>query len=326
MPTTTAGQAIGGNIANLSSLYGLAGDVNAFQQGQAPLGLETNLPGYKGLLGTSSENTQQLLQGKIPQDVLNQLAQGAAERGIAMGSPGSPNANAAYLAALGKTSLGLQQEGLQNFQTLVGMTPQVAPFDISKMFVSPEQQQQAAAANAIYAAAPNPAAAAGAGLGAAAAGLGAGGAVGARTPAITAPTPSQSFWPTWTTGATGERGLTIGGQTYYGGSTPTSVADAWAESMGKLGYGSRASDYYTGPQTRPGAASLYSSGVQPPGAASSFGGGGVSYFGPSYGTDPNYVTGAYGGDVSQGFVTGDPMTDYLLGYGGEDMFGDVGGG
>lgn len=221
MPTQTQGPALRGNIANLGALYGLGGGINAFQQTQAPLGLKMNLPGYEGLLGTASQTAQSLMEGKIPQDVLNQLAQTAAERGVRMGSPLSPNANAALLAATNNTSLGLQQQGLQNFQTLAGMTPQVAPMDLSRMLVTPAEQQDAAAAQALYSASPNPAAAAQAGLAAAQAGLGAGRAMGPSAPAFTgtgggftgagAPAPDT-------------RGISYGGVVYPVGTHPGSSA------------------------------------------------------------------------------------------------------
>lgn len=45
------------------------------------------------------------LRGELPQDVINQIAQRAAERGVATGMPSAPGANAAYLAAIGSNSL-----------------------------------------------------------------------------------------------------------------------------------------------------------------------------------------------------------------------------
>lgn len=222
---STQRQAIGGNMTNLGALYGLAGNINQFQNQQAPLGLQENLPGYQNLLGQSSQNTQSLLQGQIPQDVINQLTQQAAERGVAMGSPGSPNANTALLSALGQTSLGLEQQGLQNFQTLAGMTPQVQPMDLSPYMVTPAQQQDVASSQAIYNAAPNPAAAAQANLGAAQAGIGAGRAMGPAVP----PAPSVPGLPT-STGVSGnpQGGTTYGGVVYPAGSAPTAGGTRYA--------------------------------------------------------------------------------------------------
>lgn len=222
-PSATQGQAIQGDISNLGSLYGLAGSVNQFQNSQAPLGLQQNLPGYQDLLGKASSNAQSLLSGQVPQDVINQLTQSAAERGIAMGSPGSPNANSALLSALGQTSLGLEQQGLQNFQTLEGMTPQAAPMDLSRFMVTPQQQQDVATQQAISRAAPDPASSALTGLGAAQAGVNAGRAGGAAAPAM----PTMPTMPAMPSGGGlslpggSGLGLTYGGIAYPPGQSPS---------------------------------------------------------------------------------------------------------
>lgn len=224
LPTTTAPGAVAGNIGSLGSIYGVAGPLNQFQQGQAALGLQKNLPGYTGLIAQSSQNIAQELRGEVPSDVVNEILQSAAERGITTGSPGSPNANAAYLRALGLTSLGMQQQGEQNLTAAIGRTPQAAPLDVSRFLVTPEQQQEAAVANALYGAAPNPTAVAGANLGAASAGLAAGrGSIGAPT------------FPTWggiggsftSPMDTGATGTNIGGVTYSPGQDPNSAFSNW---------------------------------------------------------------------------------------------------
>ena len=91
--------------------------------GQANLALSRGLPQYGRLASQSSQNILGLLRGQVPEDVTQQIQQRGAERGVAMGSPGSPNANAAWLRALGLTSLGLQQQGEQNLTGAVARTP-----------------------------------------------------------------------------------------------------------------------------------------------------------------------------------------------------------
>lgn len=56
------------------------------------------------------------LRGQLPPDVINQIAQRAAERGVATGSPGGPGANAAYLAAIGRSSLDLVGQGQKAYE------------------------------------------------------------------------------------------------------------------------------------------------------------------------------------------------------------------
>lgn len=101
----------------------LAGNVNQFMTGQAVLPFLQNLPGYANMVGQRSENAQSMLSGEIPTDVQNVIAQGAAERGIAGGSPGAPNTNAAYLRALGLTSLDMTSQGSQLLSQSIADTP-----------------------------------------------------------------------------------------------------------------------------------------------------------------------------------------------------------
>lgn len=64
-----------------------------------------------GLEDLSRTNIEGLLTGQLPPDVTRMLTQGAAERGVAGGFAGSPNDTAAYLRALGLTTLDVQQKG-----------------------------------------------------------------------------------------------------------------------------------------------------------------------------------------------------------------------
>lgn len=222
LPTTTAPGAIAGNLGSLGAIYGVTRPLNQYQQTQAAGGLQQNLPGYQGMITQSSQNIGQELRGELPNDVVGQILQSAAERGIMTGSPGSANANAAYLRALGLTSLGQMQTGEQNLTAAIGRTPQAAPLPLSPFLVTPEQQQQAEVANALYGAAPNPTAVAGANLGAAQAGLAAGrGSVGAPT----LPSYGGGFSPMTT--ATGATGTNIGGVTYQAGQDPSTAFSNW---------------------------------------------------------------------------------------------------
>ncbi len=159
-PITTAGQAVTGDISNLGQIYDLSKSVNAFDQAELLKQFQSAIPNYTQMVSQQSNNIGQELSGQVPEDVINQLLQQGAERGIMTGSPGGPNANAAYMRALGLTSLGLQQSGTDNLKTAIGEAPIAQPFDPSKFFVSPEQQQQAQLAANIYRSAPDPAAAA----------------------------------------------------------------------------------------------------------------------------------------------------------------------
>lgn len=155
-PTQTAGQAIAGDIANLPGLQNLAGQINRFNTGEAIAPYIANLPNYQAMVGQSSNNILDLLRGQIPADVMDLLGQQGAERGVMMGSPGSPNTNAAVLRNLGLTSLGLQQQGEGELTGAIQRTPVPQLFNVASFLTSPEDQQAAQMAANLYAAAPDP--------------------------------------------------------------------------------------------------------------------------------------------------------------------------
>lgn len=159
-PVATAGQAVSGDLGNLNQLLALLGGIDTSQESQLLSNISAAIPNYSALIGAESGNTSQELAGQVPQDVVNQIAQGAAERGIATGSPGSNNSNAAYLRALGLTSIGQQQTGAKNLATMTTTAPMAPLFNPSSFLVTPEQQQQEQSAQAIYNSAPIPEAAA----------------------------------------------------------------------------------------------------------------------------------------------------------------------
>ena len=109
--------------------YGLANQANAFMQTQARMPYAFNLPNYGAMVGQRSKNVTGLLKGQVPTDVVEQIQQRGAERGVATGMPGGPNANAAWLRALGLTSLDLQQQGSQQFTQALADTPVSPPYN-----------------------------------------------------------------------------------------------------------------------------------------------------------------------------------------------------
>lgn len=115
--------------------------------------LVKNLPGYMGMVGADVGNIQSNLAGALPADVIQQLQQRAAERGIATGAPGSANTSAEYLRALGLTSLQLQQLGHSQLTEAMARTPVQQTQQTS-------QTRDLGAERAIYASAPVPGAAA----------------------------------------------------------------------------------------------------------------------------------------------------------------------
>lgn len=173
-PGATASAALGSNIGNLGQIYTLGGGLNRFQTGQALEQIGMGLPDYAAMVEQSSKNIGAELRGELPGDVIDQILQQAAERGIATGTSGSPANNAEFLRALGLTSLNLQQVGEGALTGAIARTPRPPLFDPTSFLVSPGAFQDAATAANYMAAAPVPSAAASATLGAAQSGLRAG--------------------------------------------------------------------------------------------------------------------------------------------------------
>lgn len=113
-----------------------ANNINQFMTGQAISPFVANLPGYANMVGQRSENTQQMLEGQLPQDVIGQITQGAAERGISGGGgPQSPNSNAAFLRALGLSSLDMMGQGSQQLSQSIADTPTPELFNPASLWV-----------------------------------------------------------------------------------------------------------------------------------------------------------------------------------------------
>ena len=137
----TGNIAAGGQLSDLSRILG-----------------EAALPGYAGITTQASQNIANELAGVLSPDVIAQINQQSAERGINVGA-GSPNVGAAALRAMGLTSQQLQAQGQTDLTAAMARAP-----NVSNMLLTPEQvltQQQLA--NTL-ASAPNPAAAAAANL------------------------------------------------------------------------------------------------------------------------------------------------------------------
>lgn len=134
-----ASQATALNLAGGENLSALTDRINALTRGGQAASLAARIPGAAGLEAESSANIGAELRGQIPADVLRQLQQQAAERGVATGSPGSPNANAAYLRALGLTSLDLTGRGESDLTAALARNPAAPIFDPSTQLITPYQ-------------------------------------------------------------------------------------------------------------------------------------------------------------------------------------------
>lgn len=160
-PGSTAGTAIRRNIGNLGSIYDLAGSYDAFQTAQAAQQFSSNLPLYDVTNQQQMQNIYDWSQGKLGEDVIGALWQAGAERGLGRGAAEiDPNANAAYLRALGLTSYDVQQRAVPMFTEAMARTPRAELFKPESMMISPQMEQEAEYWADLYASMPDPRAAA----------------------------------------------------------------------------------------------------------------------------------------------------------------------
>lgn len=156
-PTSTQATAISGNASNLSNLFNLANRYDTFTTQQAELPYSMNLPNYSAMTQQSSDNILQNLQGIVNSDVVSQLSQSAAERGVSTGlGMGSDNSNTALLRALGLTSYSLQNTGESQLTSAMQRTPTGQQMNLSNFLVTPSDQQQAQTYANLYASYANP--------------------------------------------------------------------------------------------------------------------------------------------------------------------------
>src|SRR5271157_2641210 len=135
----TAAQQNLASAGDISSLTTMLNNLNLGAQQAANAG---RIPGQAGLESQSSSNIASELQGQLPQDVLNLIQQQGAERGVTTGSPGSPNAEAAALAALGLTSFNQQQTGQQNLTAAEARNPVAPLINPQSELITPAQAGQ----------------------------------------------------------------------------------------------------------------------------------------------------------------------------------------
>lgn len=141
--TAAASEAGKFNIGQASNIKNISDVINEINRTAQTAALRARIPGAAGLEKQSSELIRQELAGGVPTDVQNLLAQQAAERGIGgVGAGTGQNVNAAYLRALGLTSLGQEQAGQQNLSAAYARNPAAAIFDPSSMLLTPSQSAQ----------------------------------------------------------------------------------------------------------------------------------------------------------------------------------------
>jgi hypothetical protein len=235
-PNASATASITGGLGNLGSLYGLTGGLDTAAGAGAISSLGQEIPGVSGLITGTTGNISNELAGKVPQDVIDLLSQHSAEIGAGRGmGPMAPSTNAAYLRALGLTSLGEKQRGAADLNSLMTAVPRAPQFDPSRMIVSPEEQQMWNYLRQTLAKSPNPAAAAAANVGALTSGLNTGAGAFPGMPAPRGGTPGADPLGFSTSELPGRGGSDNMGTVVAGGTGVTDPSDPYANWMRQFG-------------------------------------------------------------------------------------------
>ncbi len=160
-PAASQSGAIMSNLSNLPGLYNLTTGLDTASGAGAIGALNQEIPGVSDSIGSAKSQLDTMISGKLPKDVIDQIAQQSAEIGAGRGmGPMAGATNASYLRALGLTSLGETQQGLQGLNSLMGAVPRAPMFDPASMTLRPEDMQQWNYLANVLRAAPEPGAAA----------------------------------------------------------------------------------------------------------------------------------------------------------------------
>jgi hypothetical protein len=133
------------NITNLPADEQLASQTNNFNFDQIQSMLRKAIPGYDQIVKSQSNVISSELNGQVPKDVQDAIQSSDAGRSIAGGYAGSGMSHNLTARDLGMTSLSLTSKGLDSanqWMSQMKSTALPSMFNLSSMFITPEQQAQ----------------------------------------------------------------------------------------------------------------------------------------------------------------------------------------
>jgi len=132
--------ATGTKYNNVEQITQLINEINQAAQQKANAG---RIPSETGLEQQSSANIGNALAGQVDPSTINLLGQQAAERGVSTGSPLGASNNAAYLRALGLTSMDRMNTGQNWLSQATARNPAAPVYGAQDRFLTAAQEQQA---------------------------------------------------------------------------------------------------------------------------------------------------------------------------------------
>lgn len=138
-------KAIAENTAALPALENLTTQTNTFNMQQLQSMLKSIIPGYDSITQGVSKDISSMVSGEIPTDVGNAVQNSAAARALTGGFGGSGLSGNLTARDLGLTSLDIMGKGISSAEAWLSTVSNIsspAMFNMSSMFVSPQQQFQ----------------------------------------------------------------------------------------------------------------------------------------------------------------------------------------
>ncbi len=135
--------AITSNLANMTDAEKLAAGTNDFNFEQLHKQLGEAIPGYNDIIKGQSDILQSELKGELPQDVQDQIQRNSAVKSLYGGFAGGGMERNLTARDLGLTSLQLTNTALDSASRWMSNVKSMATtplFNLSSMFISPEQQ------------------------------------------------------------------------------------------------------------------------------------------------------------------------------------------
>lgn len=136
-------KAIAANKTALPELEEIGNNINQFNTDQIQKMLKQVIPGYEGITSGISSKLQELISGKIPDDVSKQLQLSDASRAIGGGYSGTGMHRNLVARDLGLTSLDLTSKGLSSAESWLKTMDSISnpgQFNFSSLFVTPQME------------------------------------------------------------------------------------------------------------------------------------------------------------------------------------------
>lgn len=139
-------KAVNTNAQNFGAISSLASQYNTAQQAELQKMMESAVPGYSSIKGAVSKNIESMLAGEIPESDRAAQQLKSVSQGFGLGTTSRSAMGNLVARDLGLSQLSLMNQGLSSAQSWLTTMNKIEGgnmFDMSSMFITPQQQYQA---------------------------------------------------------------------------------------------------------------------------------------------------------------------------------------